>query len=436
MQRFTKTSYYNDNDMIFVSSSLGGVIDFDRHDSFENMLRKIIVVPEYTRMSKIQQLGFLENVIPTANHTRYEHCVGAFDLMRSLIYFSNRNWGRNRVNALKFNKKEQVAQTAALLHDLGHAFPGHPFERAIENIFPESFKSHEQWGTEILCHSGIYDILNSYDSGFADRVLAVMAEDDLPNSIWQQIHCGNLNVDTMDYIHRDQSHVIGKQDVSLIRRIIENVKFGRNSMGQDALMLYPGAEEDFIKMLQIRGDMYANVYLNGTAASAQEYLTDFFTQIQNGLEMQKYRNDILKIQNPYVEFIKSRGTDINSYLKLTSLTFYDLVQQLGNSQLGDLSKFANKYRDISSNFSSFNFYKGSACNVPSENEIQDMKDRVENKGGIFRDVTVPLYNTKKPEIYCIRNEYDQLEKFSKLYPNIANEKIRIISGFNTGNRTR
>jgi HD superfamily phosphohydrolase len=422
MQRFSPQFY---DDAIIIPSSLGGVIDFDLHDPFENMLRKVIAAPEYQRMYDIPQLGFVGHEIPSAHHSRLEHCIGAFDLMRSLIYFSNRNYKKPRVEALRFNEAEQAAQAAALLHDLGHAFPGHPFERCVKKLFPDSYQNHEKWSIEIIRRSDILSILDSYRPGFAGKVLEVMKEDNLANNIWQQIHCGNLNVDTLDYLMRDQLHTTGG-DRLLARRIIENVKFCQNSDGSRRLDLLANADLDFTKMLCIRGHMYSEVYFNGFPAAAEAFLGMLFQKTNDALKGPA-RAAIKGINSPYIDFIDSKGTDYKSYLGLTNQKFYRTTRCLAQLDLGEVSEIAKNYDwlNVYKSFDATDFYKGNADGAPTESKIKEAREKTEHDGGIFSDKIISLYDTGKPEVYCLNGT----RKFSDLCPDVANKKIRIISKF-------
>jgi hypothetical protein len=425
MQRFTINSYYDDEDMIFVPSSLGGVIDFD-NSKFEVMLRKIINMPEYWRMKHIGQLGFVQYVIPYAFHSRLEHCIGAFDLMRDLIYRSNRNYGKTNVESWNFNDKEWAAQAAAFLHDIGHAYPGHPFERAIKKMFPDSYKNHEKWSLEIIQRSKILKTLNSYSAGFGNRVLDIMAEDNLDNSIWQQVHCGNLNVDTMDYLHRDQSRTRAQSDIYMMHRIIENVRFDKTADEKPCVVLCPGAEMDFMKMLHIRGEMYSEIYLNGKPAAAEAFLPDFFVKIGDALGTEKYRQQLKGLYNPFIEFIDSKGTNYKAYLNLVGESFNHMIIELARLKIEGVSDFAQNLMNVEQNFECEYVYKGDALDIPDDIDVAAAEADTKARGGIFKDVSVPLYDKKKPEVYCMMNK---IHKLSDLYPEFADRKIRIISKF-------
>lgn len=429
MQKFTTNSYYNDSEMIFVPSSLGGVIDLDKNCKFESMLRRIMTIPEYWRTTRVQQLGFVEYDIPAARHSRFEHQVGAYDLHRTLIYHSNRNFGKSRARAMTFNITEQAAQAAAFIHDIGHVFPGHPFERAMKKMFPDSYQSHEKWGIEIIERSEIKKTLESYDTGFANKVLDILAEDNLSNNIWQQVHSGNLNVDTMDYLIRDQSRTqqSGSWDKFLVHKIIENIKFDKDDNNRDRIILLPGAEIDYMRMLTVRGEMYNNVYMGGKSAAAEAFLPRLLDEIQKAVEVGKLKSD-----NPFVKFIKSRGTDYDAYLGLTGDAFNALVDECIRVsellQLPELLNIAKRYKNVSANFTTIDDIK-----IKSSTEFymseKDAKEGIEHEGGIVKDIEIPLYNMEKPEVFCMLNPTAEPVPFSEAFPEFVDKKIRILKGY-------
>src|SRR5450759_5034124 len=83
----------------------------------------LIEHPWFQRLRNIKQLGLTSFVYPGANHTRFQHALGALYLMEMAIQ-TLRNKG------VKISPQEEESTfIAILLHDVGHG----PFSHALEN---------------------------------------------------------------------------------------------------------------------------------------------------------------------------------------------------------------------------------------------------------------------------------------------------------------
>jgi len=86
----------------------------------------------FQRLRNIRQLGLTSFVYPGANHSRFQHCLGALYLMDQAIKtLRSKN---TEISA----EEEAAAQIAILLHDSGHG----PFSHALENSIISGI-SHE-----------------------------------------------------------------------------------------------------------------------------------------------------------------------------------------------------------------------------------------------------------------------------------------------------
>ncbi len=84
---------------------------------------------EMQRLRGIKQLGTAFHVYPSAQHTRFEHCVGAFHMATRLIDRLRRNHRSDPATAAEITPaEERIAQLAALVHDLPHIPFGHSIE--------------------------------------------------------------------------------------------------------------------------------------------------------------------------------------------------------------------------------------------------------------------------------------------------------------------
>ena len=89
-----------------------------------------IELPEFQRLRKIKQLGLTSLVYPGAQHTRFQHAIGAMHLMQIAIKSL-------RAKDIDISKEEEIGVLLAiLLHDIGHG----PFSHTLaykKNTVPQ-----------------------------------------------------------------------------------------------------------------------------------------------------------------------------------------------------------------------------------------------------------------------------------------------------------
>jgi HD superfamily phosphohydrolase len=125
------------------------------HDYIEldELAIALLETPQVQRLRRIRQLGFSNLVYPGANHTRFEHSLGAYHLARHLI------------KQVDEHQQEELL-AAALLHDIGHG----PFSHATEELIERyARKSHDDV-KELLREGEISDVLR--DSGLSPPAVA------------------------------------------------------------------------------------------------------------------------------------------------------------------------------------------------------------------------------------------------------------------------
>jgi serine/threonine protein kinase len=112
---------------------------------FTKRVKELVETPAVLRLGVITQLGLLNLIYPTANHTRLEHSVGAFSLccryVLALYYDAYNPLFRQLMNEADI----KAVLLAALLHDLGQC----PLAHDLEEADPESY-SHESVAAGIL----------------------------------------------------------------------------------------------------------------------------------------------------------------------------------------------------------------------------------------------------------------------------------------------
>ena len=147
------------------------------------------------RLKRIRQLAGSEFVYPAANHTRFEHVIGAMHLAGTLAEALPVDLPRHQ--------REQL-RLAALLHDIGHGPFSHVFEPLLAKYLN---KSHEDFVPWLVNETDIAEKLEA--AGFDASTLGRLAIGKLTNRkrpYLDQIISSSVDVDKMDYVVRDSFH--------------------------------------------------------------------------------------------------------------------------------------------------------------------------------------------------------------------------------------
>ena len=187
-------------------------------------------------------------VFPGANHTRFEHALGAVHLMRSAI-------STLRIKGQEITDEEADAVTIAiLLHDIGHG----PFSHALENTLVKGVP-HEEISLLLMKE------LNNQLNGKLDLAINIFT-DNYPKHFLHQLVSSQLDMDRLDYLSRDSFFSGVSEGVISAERIIKMM----NVKNDELVVEYKGiySVENFLIARRL---MYWQVYLHKTVLSA-EYL--------------------------------------------------------------------------------------------------------------------------------------------------------------------
>ena len=159
--------------------------------------RDVIHTRIFQRLKRIKQLGTANFVYPGANHSRFEHSIGAMHVT-SLILDRLGKWGTTQ---------KQSIRLAALLHDIGHGPFSHTFEELLDRNerYVSSFKgkelrSHEDFSRYTLSHNReLSEILSSE----RDQIVSFLFEHKPIGAIPSELVTGDIGSDRIDYLLRD-----------------------------------------------------------------------------------------------------------------------------------------------------------------------------------------------------------------------------------------
>ena len=165
---------------------------------------------EMQRLRRIHQLGGDFQVYHTAEHSRFSHSLGVYEIVRRMVY---------EIDSIAESLSEYgkaVVMLAGLLHDIGHG----PFSHAFEDISP---LKHEEYTVKIILEdSEIHRILANCDPELPNDVASIIRYEN-PKECLNQIVSGQLDADRMDYLLRDAYFTgtsYGKFDLERILRTI------------------------------------------------------------------------------------------------------------------------------------------------------------------------------------------------------------------------
>lgn len=248
----------------------------------------LIEHPYFQRLRHIRQLGLTYLVYPGANHTRFQHAIGAMHLMETAIS-GLRAKGNNIID-----EEAEAASVAILLHDIGHG----PFSHSLEYSIVQN-TDHETIG-KCFMHE-----LNREFNGRLTLAIDII-ENRHKKLFLHQLVSGQLDMDRMDYLRRDSFFSGVTEGAIGSERIIKMLNVVNDELVVEAKGIY-----SIEKFLIARRLMYWQVYLHKTVVAAELLLTNLLNRArelsQNGEE--------LWCSPAFAYFLKNDTSEINFSIK-------------------------------------------------------------------------------------------------------------------------
>ncbi len=217
----------------------------------------------FQRLRRIRQLGGAFVVYHTAEHSRFSHSLGVYEIVRRMV-----REVPDLVNSLSEREKITV-MAAGLLHDLGHGPYSHAFE-AVTNI------NHEVMTCRIIEKDPeIKGILERCEKGLSKDVADVIRHKS-ENPLLSQLISSQLDADRMDYLLRDAyftGTAYGEFDLARILRTLRVVD-GKLVIKESGVY----AVENYI---MARYHMYWQVYYHPVARSCETLFHVLFQRMKD-----------------------------------------------------------------------------------------------------------------------------------------------------------
>ncbi len=215
----------------------------------------LIGTKEFQRLRRIKQLGTTYLTFHGAEHSRFNHSLGVYEIIRRII--DNVFEGRP-----EWDEKERLLSLcAALLHDLGHG----PFSHSFEKVF--DFDHEEFTQAIILGNTEVNQVLKRVSPDFPTKVAEVIAKT-YSSKLVISLISSQIDADRMDYLQRDAYFTgvsYGHFDMERILRVMRPRE-------DQVVIKHSGmhAVEDYIMS---RYQMYWQVYFHPVTRSAEVILT-------------------------------------------------------------------------------------------------------------------------------------------------------------------
>ncbi len=290
----------------------------------DQVIWDVIGTKEFQRLRRVKQLGTTYLVFHGAEHSRFNHSLGVYEIVRRIVDDSFN--GR-----VEWDSSERlVVLCAALLHDLGHG----PFSHAFENVFG---LDHEEFTKAILLgETEVNEVLSRVSKDFPKKVADVIAKT-YPNKQVVSLISSQIDADRMDYLQRDAYFTgvsYGHFDMERILRVMR-------PLGDQIVIKSSGmhAVEDYIMS---RYQMYWQVYFHPVSRSAEVILTKILHRAK-ALSAAGY--DFEQMPTHFLGFFDGTFT-LKEYLALDEgvlLTYFQLWMNEKDPILSDLcDRFVNR----------------------------------------------------------------------------------------------
>jgi len=237
------------------------------------------------RLRRIHQLQSAWWVFATAEHSRFQHSLGAMHLAGE--------WGRHLYPTLRQVHAdapseavvEETLRIAGLLHDCGHGPFGHFFD---ENYLDTWGLDHEDLGRALIegplspaitsLRASPHGDFEAGESVDARWIAYLISKSDLPGftppgwlAALQPLLTGPFSADNMDYVPRD-AYVCGVSTGPVDVQRILHYSF----MSEGGLALHSHAAEALFMFLSARLYLYHQVYFHRTVRRIDLQLREIF----------------------------------------------------------------------------------------------------------------------------------------------------------------
>lgn len=347
------------------------------------LLLDIVRHPLMQRLTRIKQLGMASVVYPGAQHTRFQHSIGAFYLMSEAIR------SLQQKGIFIFDSEAEAVEAAILMHDIGHG----PFSHVLENTLISGI-THEE--ISLLMMNKINKELNG-ELNLAIKIF----KDEYPKKFLHQLISSQLDVDRLDYLRRD-SFFTGVTEGNIgSARIIKMLNVVDDALVVDAKGIY--SIENYLTSRRL---MYWSVYLHKTVVAYEKTLVNALLRAK---ELARRGEDIFA--TPSLRYFLYNEVDSEWFQQHPEAL--DHYEQLDDNDIWSAMKVWAHSDDkilslLASDMINRNIFKAIIREEPfGDDEISTIKQQLAEKAGIAVEETRFLMslNTIENDMYNVNDDH-------------------------------
>jgi HD superfamily phosphohydrolase len=342
------------------------------------LLYNIISHPLLYRLTRIKQMGLSSVVYPGAQHTRFQHSLGAFHLMSEAIAQL-----RSKGNEITQEESDGVL-AAILLHDIGHG----PFSHVLEDTIVKGI-SHEEISLLFM------EKMNKEMNGQLDLAISIF-KDEYHKKFLHQLVSGQLDMDRLDYLRRDSFYTGVIEGNIGSARIIKMLDIKDDHLVVESKGIY--SIENFLTARRL---MYWQVYLHKTSVAYEQMLINSLLRAKElaskGIEL---------FASPALRFFLYNNIDSTEFYR--NSTCLENFGQLDDNDIWTALKVWSNHSDkvlstLSHGLINRNIFKVEISSDPvSEERMESLVDKISQSVQINKEEAVYLISTSSIE----KNMYD------------------------------
>ena len=347
------------------------------------VLMDIVDHPLMQRLRHIKQLGLASIVYPGAQHTRFQHSLGAYWLMNEAVMTLAQK------GIFIFDSEAEAIKAAILMHDIGHGPYSHVLEHTLLNGV-----SHEDVSLMMM------EQINRENGSCLNLALNIF-KNQYPKRFLHQLISSQLDMDRLDYLRRD-SFFTGVSEGNIgSARIIKMLNVVDDKLVVDSKGIY--SIENYLISRRL---MYWQVYLHKTTVATEKMLVNLLLRakwlFQQGKQL--FATPSLRyflVNNVDADFFLNHPEALQQYGLLDDADIHCSIKEWTKDNDKVLSLLAR-------NMVSRQTFKVEVHEQPiSEERIQMLEDTLMQETGVNRDEVKYLYDisTIQKDMYDLDDDH-------------------------------